>query len=192
MLTVAKSNLIVGLSGASGVVYGIRLLELVRGLGSIETHLVVSRAARKTIALETNWVPEDVESLADFSYPPEDIGARIASGSFPAVGMVVIPCSMKSLSAIATGLCGDLLSRAADVALKEGRPLLLAVRESPLHLGHLRRMVEAAEAGAIIFPPLPAFYTHPQTLEDVIDQTVGRILNRLGIQNDYYRAWMGT
>jgi len=185
-------KVVVGLSGASGAIFGIRLLDITRSLPEVETHLVISRAARLTIVQETDYSVAQVQALADISHEPEDVGASIASGSFPSSGMVVIPCSMKTLSAIATGFCADLLTRAADVTLKEGRPLILVVRETPLHLGHLRRMVEAAEVGAVIFPLVPAFYTRPLTLQDMVDQTVGRILARLGIPNGYYHEWKGT
>ncbi len=182
--------LVVGISGASGAIYGIRLLEALRALG-VETHLVMSKAARVTIAQETNYTVRAVEQLATQSYSPENTGAPIASGSFPARGMVVVPCSIKTLSGIAHAYTDNLLTRAADVTLKEGRPLILAVRETPLHLGHLRLMVQAAEQGAIIMPPMPAFYTHPETIEDIVQQTVGRILARLGIANEFYQPWQG-
>ncbi len=185
-----KKNLVVGISGASGAIYGIRLLEALKNL-DIDTHLVLSRAARITIAQETDYSVSDVESLATFSHAPEDIGASIASGSFPTLGMVVLPCSIKSLSGIANAYAADLLTRAADVTLKEGRPLILVVRETPLHLGHLRLMTQAAENGAIIMPPVPAFYSHPKSIEDIVQQTVGRVLARLHIQNDLYQKWNG-
>lgn len=183
-------RLVVGISGASGVIYGIRLLEILRP-EPIETHLVISRAARVTIHQETSYQLSQVEALAHSCYSPDDVGAALASGSFATRGMVVIPCSIKSLAAIASGFSADLLSRAADVTLKEGRPLVLVVRETPLHRGHLRMMAQAAEAGAVIFPPVPAFYTHPQSLEDLIDQTVGQVLSRLGIENKYAKTWNG-
>jgi 4-hydroxy-3-polyprenylbenzoate decarboxylase len=183
-------RLIVGISGASGVILGIRLLEMLRPM-VIETHLVLSPAARVTVAQETDWKISDVLALADVNHNYQDIGASIASGSFDTMGMVVIPCSIKSLSAIANSYTDELLSRAADVTLKEGRPLLLVVRETPLHRGHLRLLDLAAEAGAIIFPPVPAFYARPQSLDDVINNTVGRVLARLGIQNQEYLQWQG-
>ncbi len=185
-----SERLVVGITGASGVIYGIRLLEALQRT-PIETHLVLSKAARITVAQETAYKVSQVEALAHVNYSPEDIGAAIASGSFATRGMVVIPCSIKSLSAIATSFTHDLLVRAADVTLKEGRPLILAVRETPLHLGHLRLMAQAAEAGAVIMPPLPAFYNHPQTLQDLIDQMVGRVLARLGIESDLLKVWTG-
>jgi 4-hydroxy-3-polyprenylbenzoate decarboxylase len=184
-------RLIVGISGASGVIYGIRLLEVLRQDRAIETHLVLTEAARITIAQETDWKISEVEALADVVHRPNNVGASIASGSFVTMGMVVIPCSIKSLSSIALGNTGDLLARAADVQLKEGRPLVLVVRETPLHLGHLRLMVQAAEIGAVILPPVPAFYSRPQTVDDIINGTVGRVLLRLGIDNDLYFTWLG-
>lgn len=189
--TAIPRRLIVGMSGASGVILGIRLLEVTRQLG-IETHLVMSPAARATIAQETDWKVSSVTALASVSHNYADIGASIASGSFPTLGMVVIPCSIKTLSAIANSYSSDLLARSADVALKEGRPLLLVVRETPLHRGHIRLMDLAAKAGAVIFPPVPAFYTRPQSLEDLIDNTVGRVLARMGIENDRYIQWQGA
>lgn len=184
------TRLVVGISGASGVILGIRLLEVLRPM-DIETHLVLSPAARATISQETRWKISDVIKLADVNYNYQDIGAAIASGSFPTLGMVVIPCSIKTLSAIANSYAEDLLSRAADVTLKEGRPLLLVVRETPLHLGHIRLLELAAQAGAIIFPPVPAFYARPQTIDEVINNTVGRVLARLGIPNQEYLEWKG-
>jgi 4-hydroxy-3-polyprenylbenzoate decarboxylase len=188
--TSGPPRVIVGISGASGVILGIRLLELLRPT-EIETHLVLSPAARTTISQETEWKVSSVQNLADVSYSYQDIGAAIASGSFKTMGMVVIPCSVKTLSAIANSFAADLITRAADVTLKEGRPLLLVVRETPLHQGHLRLMSLAAEAGAVIFPPVPAFYTRPKSVEDIIDNTVGRVLARLGIENEAYYEWKG-
>jgi 4-hydroxy-3-polyprenylbenzoate decarboxylase len=176
------------MSGASGVVLGIRLLEYLHQ-SQIETHLVLSPAARLTIAKETDWQASEVSTLASYSYKHTDIGASIASGSFPTLGMVVIPCSIKTLSAIANSYAENLLVRAADVTLKEGRPLVLVVREAPLHYGHLRLMGLATRAGATIFPPVPAFYGRPQTTGEMIDGLVGRILLRLGIENDLYTRW---
>ena len=186
--TVRKHRLIVGISGASGVILGIRLLEVARGL-NVETHLVMSPAAHITIAQETDRKISDVLALANVTYNHADIGAAIASGSFPTLGMAVIPCSIKSLSAVSNSYAEDLMARAADVTLKEGRPLILVVRETPLHRGHLRLMSLAAEAGAIIFPPVPAFYARPKTLDEIVDQTVGRVLARMGIENDLYLKW---
>ncbi|NLF74421.1 MAG: UbiX family flavin prenyltransferase [Chloroflexi bacterium] len=186
-----SNRLIVGISGASGAILGIRLLEALRQDDSIETHLILTDAAKITIAQETGWKISDVEALADEVHKAGNIGASIASGSFQTKGMVVVPCSIKSLSAIAHSYADDLLARAADVQLKEGRPLVLVVRESPLHLGHLRLMVQAAEIGAVILPPMPAFYSEPQSLDDMINGIVGRILLRLGIANDLYSEWLG-
>ncbi len=186
-----SKRLVVGITGASGVIYGIRLLEVLRASDEVETHLVISPAAKATIAQETDWKVSAVEALADRVYDTRDIGAAIASGSFATLGMVIIPCSIKTLSAVAHSYSADLISRAADVTLKEGRPLVLVVRETPLHLGHLRLMVRAAEAGAVIFPPVPAWYGRPKTLDDVINGTVGRVLLRLGFDNDLYTRWLG-
>jgi flavin prenyltransferase len=181
-------RIIVAITGASGALYGIRALELLRAL-AWETHLVISAAARTTIFQETGSAPEDVAGLATFLYDPEDTSALIASGSFYTEGMLVAPCSIKTLSAIAQSYTANLIGRAADVCLKEGRPLVLMVRETPLHLGHLRLMTQAAEAGAILFPPVPAFYGHPQSIDDLVNASVGRALARLGIPNDAYPAW---
>jgi 4-hydroxy-3-polyprenylbenzoate decarboxylase len=186
----STKRLVVGISGASGVILGIRLLEALRGT-DIETHLVVSPAARTTISQETDKNIQDVLALATVNYKFKDVGAAIASGSFRTLGMVVIPCSIKTLSAIANSYDDDLISRAADVTLKEGLPLLLVVREAPLHRGHIHLMDKAARSGAIIFPPVPAFYTHPQSLVDMIDNIVGRVLLRLGIDNEKYQKWTG-
>lgn len=184
-------RIIIGMSGASGQIYGIRLLEILRAAPDVETHLVMSPAARMTIAQETDWDPREVERLADVVYRPGDVGAAIASGSFQTAGMIVAPCSIKSLSAIAQSYDADLLTRAADVQLKEGRPVILLVREAPLHLGHLRLMAQAAEIGCVIFPPVPAFYARPQTIDDIVDGTVGRVLARMGLENDLYYHWRG-
>jgi flavin prenyltransferase len=184
-------RLIVGISGASGVIYGIRLLQVLQHGGEIETHLVMSAAAKATIAQETDWKISDVEKLARVVHNPNDIGASIASGSFVTLGMVIVPCSIKTLSAVANSYSAELMSRAADVCLKEGRPLILCVRETPFHLGHLRLMTQAAESGATILPPIPAFYGKPQTVDDIVDGTIGRILLRLGTDNELYTKWKG-
>ena len=181
-------RLLIGLSGASGVILGIRTLEVLREM-PVESHLVLSPAAKTTIAEETDWKVSDVLALADVVYNHSDIGAGIASGSYNTLGMLVIPCSIKTLSAIANSYASDLLVRAADVTLKEGRPLILVVRETPLHHGHLRLMREASQNGAVIFPPVPAFYTRPSSIEEMIDDTVGRVLVRMGIENDIYTKW---
>jgi 4-hydroxy-3-polyprenylbenzoate decarboxylase len=183
-------RIIVGITGASGAILGIRLLEILQRM-EIETHLIVSPAAQTTITQETDWKVSDVMALAGHSYHFQDIGARIASGSYAATGMVVIPCSVKTLSAIANSYSDDLISRAADVTLKEGRRLVLVFRETPLHRGHLRLMSLAAEAGAVVFPPVPAFYSRPQSVEDIVNQIVGRVLARVGIENEVYTAWEG-
>ena len=190
-MTLTK-RLVVGMSGASGAVLGIRLLEVLAQTGAVETHLVISPAARITITDETGRSVKEVEALADVVYSPQDVGAAIASGSFHTDGMVIIPCSIKTLSAVAQCYAGELLSRAADVTLKEGRPLLLVVRETPLHLGHLRLMVQAAEMGAVIFPPVPAFSARLSSIEEMVDNTVGRVLARLGIDNELYMRWQGV
>lgn len=182
------SRLVIGISGASGVVLGVRLLEILKQT-DIETHLIISPAARVTIAEETDFSVSEVADLADVTYKYGDISASIASGSFATLGMVIIPCSIKTLSAVANSYAGDLLSRAADVTLKEGRPLLLVVREAPLHGGHIRLMGRVAELGGVIYPPVPAFYARPNSIEAMIDNMVGRILARLGIDNEYYARW---
>ncbi len=183
-------RLVVGISGASGVIYGVRILSALKDLG-VETHLVISTQAEVTLRQETDLSPGDVAALASYNHAPDNLAAPIASGSFLTEGMIVAPCSMKTLSAIANSYADNLLVRAADVTLKEGRPLLLVVRETPLHLGHLRLMVRASEIGAVIFPPVPAFYGQPQTASEIVDQTVGRILARMGISNRLYKPWEG-
>jgi 4-hydroxy-3-polyprenylbenzoate decarboxylase len=183
-----RPRLVVGISGASGVVYGARLLELLRPL-PIETHLVVSRAAEMTLALETDLKPAAVRSRADFVHAIGDLSAPISSGSFQTIGMVVAPCSIRTMAEIASGVTTTLLSRAADVVLKERRRLVLLVRETPLHTGHLRNMTALSEMGAIIAPPVPAFYAKPQTIEEMIDQTLGRVLDLFGIDAGIVRRW---
>lgn len=179
------------MSGASGQIYGIRLLEVLREAPDVETHLIMSQAARMTIVQETDWDPREVEALADVVYRPADVGAALASGSFVTTGMIVAPCSIKTLSAIAHSFANDLASRAADVQLKEGRPVLLMIRETPLHLGHIELMAQAARIGCVIFPPAPAFYARPTTVDDIINGTVGRMLARIGFDNDLYYRWLG-
>ncbi len=186
-----SNRLIIGISGASGVIYGIRMLEALAQDRAIETHLVMSPSARATIAQETDWKVSDVERLASVVYKPGDVGAAIASGSFETMGMIVAPCSIKTLSSIANSYDADLMTRAADVQLKEGRPVLLLVRETPLHIGHLRLMVQAAENGAVIMPPAPAFYGNPKTVDDLVNGTVGRALARVGVKNALYFEWLG-
>ncbi len=182
-------RLIVGMSGASGAIYGIRLLEILQAYPDVETHLVMSKPAERTIVEETSYRVADVRAMASVAHSITDIGAAIASGSFQTLGMVVIPCSIHTVSAIAHCLSENLLTRAADVALKEGRTLVLVVRETPLHVGHLRSMLAAAESGAVILPPVPAFYNQPKTLENVIDHTIGRILDRFGIRHRLSPRW---
>lgn len=184
-------RLIVGISGASGAVYGIRLLELVRGHG-IETHLVVSQAARTTIELETGRTMAEVESLADRVHPNHDFAAACASGSFKSLGMVVAPCSVKTLGEIAAGVTANLISRAADVTLKERRRLVLMLRETPLHLGHIRAMASVTEAGAIVYPPVPAFYARPASIADMVDHTLGRVLDLFGLDIGVAHRWAGA
>ncbi|MDF1512872.1 MAG: UbiX family flavin prenyltransferase [Anaerolineae bacterium] len=186
----APRRLVVGISGASGIIYGVRLLAALRDLG-IETHLVMSIPAEVTLQQEMDLATADVTRLASHVYSADNLAAPIASGSFRTEGMMVVPCSMKTLSAVANSYAENLLARAADVALKEGRPLLLAVRETPLHVGHLRLMTRAAEIGAIIFPPVPAFYARPQTVDAMVDQTVGRMLARMGITDKLHTPWEG-
>ena len=186
-------KIIVGISGATGAIYGIRLLEVLRGVEGVETHLVLSPAARRTIDLETDLTVAQVEALADRVYRPGDIAAAISSGSFRSAGMVVAPCAMKTASGIAMSYSDNLLLRAADVTLKDRRRLVLLVRETPLHLGHLRLLVQLAEMGAVVMPPVPAFYHRPATLEAVIDQTLNRVLDLLDIEldRDLFRRWQG-
>jgi 4-hydroxy-3-polyprenylbenzoate decarboxylase len=186
-----SQRLIVAISGASGSIYGVRLLQVLQRDSQVETHLILSPSARLTLVQETDWSVNEVTALADVDHKPGDIGASIASGSFVVAGMMVAPCSIKTLSAIANSYANDLISRAADVQLKEGRPLLLMVRETPLHLGHLRLMMRAAEMGAIIMPPVPNWYARPQKTDEVVDGTVGRALLRLGFDNEIYHRWTG-
>jgi flavin prenyltransferase len=182
-------RIVVGISGASGAVYGYTALQALRAAGGIETHLVVTASAHKTIALETTLSMEEFERLADVVYRDDDLAAAIASGSFHTDGMLVIPCSMKSASAIAASYDGTLLVRAADVSLKERRPLVLVVRETPLHLGHLRLLTQLAEVGAIILPPIPAMYAKPQSVQDIVAHTVGKALDQLRIPNELFTRW---
>jgi 4-hydroxy-3-polyprenylbenzoate decarboxylase len=183
-----SKRLIVGISGASGIVYGVRVLESLRGSG-VETHLVMSRAAEITLAYELGMKVAEVHALADVVHPIQDIGAAIASGSFQTEGMIVAPCSVKSMSEIAAGTTGTLLTRAADVVLKERRRLVLMVRETPLHMGHLRTMANVSEMGAIVMPPVPAFYHKPKTIDDIVNQTVGRALDLFGFDLGLVKRW---
>lgn len=187
-------RLIVGISGASGAIYGVRLLQVLRDVADVETHLVMSQAARQTLSLETDLSLRDVQALADVVHDARDIAASISSGSFKTAGMVILPCSIKTLSGIVNSYTDTLVTRAADVVLKERRPLVLCVRETPLHLGHLRLMTQAAELGAVIMPPVPAFYHCPQTLDDVINQTVNRVLDQFDIDlpEDLFTRWHGA
>jgi 4-hydroxy-3-polyprenylbenzoate decarboxylase len=184
-------KIIVGISGASGAIYGLRLLERLGGRQNVEIHLILSKAGEKTLFLETGKLAADVRSLAHCWYPLEDISSRLASGSNPMDAMVVAPCSIHTMSAIATGISSNLLVRAADVILKEKRRLILLVRESPFHLGHLRNMTALAEMGAIIAPPIPGFYHHPETVMDIVDHSVDRVLDLLGLPDAEVRRWQG-
>ena len=177
-------RLVVGITGATGVIYGIRLLEVLRGHADVQTHLVVSAPGKRTIVEETAYAVKDVEALATHHYDIKDIGAAIASGSFRTAGMVIAPCSIKTAGAIASCHTDSLIARAADVTLKEGRPLILLVRETPLHVGHLK--------GAVILPPMPAFYTHPKDLDDIVNHTVARVLDRLALPQTLVAEWLGT
>jgi flavin prenyltransferase len=181
-------RLIVGISGATGAIYGIRLLEVL-AKSNVETHLVITEAAQKTILMETDWKVEKIKSLAKVAYDIQDIGANIASGSFQSEGMVVIPCSIKSLSAIANSFNVNLLIRAADVTLKERHKLVLVVRETPLHKGHLNLMLRVTDMGATLLPPIPAFYFHPKTTDDLINHTVGKVLDLFGINHHLFERW---
>ena len=185
-------KVIVGISGASGAIYGLRLLERLRNKEDIETHLILSKSGEKTLFLETGKLAADARRLANFWYPLEDIGARLASGSSAMDAMVVAPCSIHTMSAIAGGISSNLLVRAADVILKEKRKLILMIRESPLHLGHLRNMTLLAEMGAIIAPPVPAFYHRPETVMDIVDQSIDRVLDLLGLPDQAVRRWDGA
>ncbi|HHA2010963.1 TPA: UbiX family flavin prenyltransferase [Enterobacter mori] len=187
-------RLIIGISGASGAIYGVRLLQVLRDVAEVETHLVMSQAARQTLSLETDLSLRGVQALADVVHDARDIAASISSGSFKTAGMVILPCSIKTLSGIVNSYTDTLVTRAADVVLKERRPLVLCVRETPLHLGHLRLMTQAAELGAVIMPPVPAFYHRPQTLDDIINQTVNRVLDQFDIDlpEDLFTRWQGA
>lgn len=185
-----EKRLLVGISGASGAIYGIRLLELLKGSG-IETHLIVSRAARMTLSYETEMSVTDLEALASVVYPEQDIGAACSSGSFRTLGMIIAPCSIKTMAEIASGATSNLVSRAADVCLKERRRVVLLLRETPLHLGHIRSMAAVTEAGAIVYPPVPAFYARPTSLEEMIDHTLGRALDLFDVDLGTVRRWSG-
>jgi 4-hydroxy-3-polyprenylbenzoate decarboxylase len=183
-------RLVVGISGASGTIYGIRVLQMLKQM-DIETHLVMSKSAEMTLVYETSYKPKDVRALASINHPPADIGASISSGSFPTMGMLIAPCSVRTMSEIATGVTSSLMSRAADVVLKEKRRLVLAVRETPLHGGHLRTMTTLADIGAVVAPIVPAFYNKPKTVDDIINHTVGRLLDLFGIETKMVKRWEG-
>jgi 4-hydroxy-3-polyprenylbenzoate decarboxylase len=183
-----SKRIVIGISGASGVTYGVRMLDVLRKT-DYETHLIISNAGRLNIEIETSYTPAEVEAMADFIYDHNDMAASLASGSFLTEGMVVVPCTIKSLSGIAHSYNENLLVRAADVTLKEKRKLVLVVRETPLHVGHLRLMTLAAEMGAHILPPVPSFYHQPETIEDIIDQTIGKVFDYMGIEHNLFKRW---
>ena len=186
----APRRLVIGISGASGTIYGIRMLELLKKT-DIETHLVMSKSAEMTMVYETPYKPKEVRALASVNHPAADIGASISSGSFPTIGMIVVPCSIRTMSEIACGVTSTLVTRAADVVLKEKRRLVLALRETPLHGGHLRTLTTLADIGAIVAPIVPAFYNKPKTVDDIINHTVGRLLDLLGIETKLVKRWEG-
>jgi 4-hydroxy-3-polyprenylbenzoate decarboxylase len=186
----SPARLIVGISGASGTIYGVRILEMLRK-AEIETHLVMSKSAEMTLVYETDLKPKDVRALASVHYPVTDIGAAISSGSFPTMGMIIAPCSIRTMAEIATGVTASLLSRAADVVLKEKRLLVLAMRETPLHGGHLRAMTTLADIGAVIAPIVPAFYNRPQSVDDIVNHTCGRLLDLFGVDTGLVKRWKG-
>jgi polyprenyl P-hydroxybenzoate/phenylacrylic acid decarboxylase-like protein len=188
----ARPRLVVGLSGSSAPQLGIMLLRALRDHGTVESHVVLSQGARRTVELEAHMSADEVLELADVSYDPADMAAAISSGSFRTLGMVIAPCSMKTLAGVACGLATDLVVRAADVALKERRPLVLVARETPLSLIHLRNMVAVTEAGATVMPPMPAFYHQPKTIDDLLAHTVGKVLDQFGIEHDLFRRWDGA
>jgi 4-hydroxy-3-polyprenylbenzoate decarboxylase len=185
-------RIVVGISGSTGSIYGIRLLQELRKSADLETHLIVSAPAKRTLAEETDFSLKDVEALAHVVHDDRDIGAPLASGSFKTAGMVIAPCSVKMVSALANCHADTLIARAGDVTLKEGRTLVALVRETPLHAGHLRQMLALAELGGVILPPMPAFYHRPRTVDDVVNHTIGRVLDRLGIANELVPEWPGT
>jgi 4-hydroxy-3-polyprenylbenzoate decarboxylase len=191
-VSAAPTRVVVGLSGATGSVYGVRLLQVLREIPGVETHLVLSAPGKKTLVEETDFAVKDVEALAHVVYDNRDIGCALASGSFKTAGMAVVPCSIKTAASIANSITDTLISRAADVSLKEGRPLVLVVRETPLHRGHLRQLLTLAELGAVILPPMPAFYLRPRTIEEIVDHTVGRVLDRLGLPHALVPEWTGA
>ena len=184
-------KILIGMNGTTGVIYGIRLLQVLSEIRDVETHVVISEAGAQTIAIETEYTADAIRAMADHWYPIDDISACIASGSYKHDGMIIAPCSMKTLSSITHSYADNLLTRAADVTLKERRRLLLLVRETPLHLGHLRNMVSACEMGGIVMPPVPAFYHNPRTIQDLVDQTVGKMLDLFDIEHSLYQRWSG-
>ena len=183
--------LIIGITGATGVIYGIRLLEVLSAIDDVETHLILSEASRQIIKYETDKKVEEVEKLADFSYHVDDIGVRLASGSFNRDGMIIAPCTIKTMSALANSYSDNLLVRSGDVTLKEGKKLVLLVRETPLHIGHIKNMERLCEMGATIMPPVPAFYHRPKTILDIVDHTVGKALDLFGIEHNLFPRWSG-
>ena len=185
-------RLVVGITGATGSIYGVRLLEILRGQTDVQTHLVISAPGKRTIVEETAYTVRDVEALAAHHYDIRDIGASIASGSFRTAGMVIAPCSIKTAGAIASCHTDSLIARAADVTLKEGRPLIVMLRETPLHIGHLKCMVALAEMGAVLLPPMPAFYNRPKDLDDIVNHTIARVLDRLNLPQTLVAEWQGT
>jgi 4-hydroxy-3-polyprenylbenzoate decarboxylase len=189
-MSIAPRRLIIAITGASGTAYGVRLLQVLQDT-DIETHLVLTDSAKLTMAAETDFQPAQVQALADVVHASKNVGATIASGSFVTLGMVIAPCSINTLSEIAWGITGNLISRAADVALKERRRLILLVRETPLHAGHLKSMLQVTQNGAIVMPPVPALYIKPKSVDDVIDHTVGRVLDLLGLETDLVQRWNG-
>ncbi len=184
-------KIVVGINGSSGVIYGIRLLQVLEGIEDLETHLVVTHAAEQTIEIETEYMMGEIRTMANYCYRIDDLTACLASGSFKHDGMIVAPCSMKTLSALAHSYANNLLTRAADVTLKERRRLLLLVRETPLHLGHLKNMVSITQMGGIIMPPIPAFYHKPRTLQDIVDHTIGKALDLFNIEHNLFNRWSG-
>ena len=186
----SEAQLVVAITGASGAIYGIRMLEVLRSTG-VKTHLIVSKAGAMALKYETDLSVSDLKARADVVHSIGDVGASIASGSFQTLGMVVAPCSIKTMSEIATGVTGNLISRAADVALKERRRVVLMLRETPLHAGHIRSMQKVTEMGGVIFPPVPAFYARPKSIEDLVDHSIGRVLDLFGIETDILERWQG-
>jgi 4-hydroxy-3-polyprenylbenzoate decarboxylase len=185
-------RVVVGITGASGSIYGIRLLEILQRYADVELHLVLSRSGKRTLVAETDWAIGDVEALAHHRYDNVDIGATIASGSFRTAGMIIAPCSIKTAAAVAACYADTLISRAADVTLKEGRPLIMLIRETPLHVGHLKMMLSLAEMGAVVLPPMPAFYNRPKEIDDIVNHTIARVLDRLDFPQSLVGEWQGT